>query len=282
MPQSSLTAWLKKPAAVTQPAKGPSQPDEKAVCHVNDHAQLPPPPQPSSGEQNEQPEPTKSAPSSFSDGWSKPSPTPPHPALPPNIHLRKCIAEDTPAFKRLNTLLLPIPYPESFYKEILSDPLTSDLTLLAFWRDNPALKDSEKGRLVGAIRCRLLTQPPPPTANTNIHTQTKSVAKVVAKEVPMLYLSTLVLLSPYRHYGVASHMLNVLTRRAIEGYGIRSVGAHVWEANAEGLEWYRKRGFREVGREEGYYGRLRPSGAVVVRREVGVMDLVGGWGGESE
>ena len=55
-----------------------------------------------------------------------------------------------------------------------------------------------------------------------------------------------------------------------------AVGAHVWEANKDGLEWYRKRGFREVGRENDYYRRLKPSGAVVVQRDVGVMDLVGG------
>ena len=66
-----------------------------------------------------------------------------------------------------------------------------------------------------------------------------------------------------------------MTRRAIEDYGISSIGAHVWEANQEGLEWYRKRGFREVNRESGYYRRLDPQGAVVMQREVAVSDLLG-------
>lgn len=92
----------------------------------------------------------------------------------------------------------------------------------------------------------------------------------------MLYLSTLVLLSPYRAHGIATRMLDVLTKRAAHDYGVTSVGAHVWESNMDGLEWYRKRGFQEVAREYDYYRRLKPSGAVVVQRDVGVMDLVGG------
>ena len=47
------------------------------------------------------------------------------------------------------------------------------------------------------------------------------------------------------------------------------VYAHVWEANAEGLDWYIKRGFTvEDGVVEGYYRRLKPDGARVVRRTI--------------
>jgi ribosomal protein S18 acetylase RimI-like enzyme len=90
----------------------------------------------------------------------------------------------------------------------------------------------------------------------------------------MLYLSTLMTLSPYRRHGVAIHLLREMTCRAVDNYGVCSVGAHVWEANVDALEWYRKRGFREVGRESDYYRRLDPSTAIVVQRDVGVMDLV--------
>ena len=72
----------------------------------------------------------------------------------------------------------------------------------------------------------------------------------------MLYLSTLVLLSPYRSHGIATHMLDILTRRAVYEYDVTSIGAHVWEANAEGLEWYRKRGFKQLAKEDGYYRML--------------------------
>lgn len=185
--------------------------------------------------------------------------------LPPNVELRACKKEDIKSFKRLNSLLLPIPYGDAFYREILEDEVTRNITLMALWHDNPndTTTSTEKGTLVGAIRCRLLTTLPGAPSFTQ------------RREGPMLYLSTLVLLSPYRGHGIAAKMLDVLTRRAVNDYGIASIGAHVSEANAEGLAWYRKRGFKEVGREEGYYRRLDPQGAMVMRKEVGVMDLLG-------
>ena len=49
--------------------------------------------------------------------------------------------------------------------------------------------------------------------------------------------------------------------------------AHVWEANEDALVWYAKRGFLvEEAIMEGYYRRLRPSGARIVKRKVGVED----------
>lgn len=87
--------------------------------------------------------------------------------------------------------------------------------------------------------------------------------------MPMLYISTLCVLSPYRHHGIASALLSAIIARAVNDYGIREVGAHVWVQNHEGLEWYRKRGFLEIGREEGYYRRLDPKGAVVMRLKIG-------------
>ncbi len=57
--------------------------------------------------------------------------------------------------------------------------------------------------------------------------------------------------------------------------GVKEIYAHVWEANEEALEWYGKRGFVvESEVVEGYYRKLRPSGAKVVRRRVGVGDYL--------
>ncbi|KAF2209311.1 hypothetical protein CERZMDRAFT_47546 [Cercospora zeae-maydis SCOH1-5] len=172
--------------------------------------------------------------------------------LPPNVELRACTAADLPHLKRLTSLLLPIPYPDKFYKDIVSDPVTNSITLLAVWHDDTPADAPGKGRLIGAIRCRLLE---PSTA-------------------PVLYLSTLVLLSPYRKHGIATHLLRTVVQKAAEDYGVTRVAAHVWEANVDGLAWYRQRGFRETGRESEYYRRLEPSGAVLVERAVGVADLL--------
>lgn len=182
-----------------------------------------------------------------------------------NVELRACLKNDIPRLKRLNSLLLPIPYPESFYREIIEDSLISNITLVAMWHDGADAASKQGGHLIGAIRCRLFAHPPSPAPNS-----------WQENKGPMLYLSTLVLHSPYRSLGIATRMLEILTKRAVDAYGVTSVGAHVWEANAEGLNWYRRRGFREVGKEEGYYRRLKPSGAVVMQKDLGVLDLMGG------
>ncbi|KAK5725821.1 hypothetical protein LTR15_004011 [Elasticomyces elasticus] len=246
-------AWLRKPAAVTEPAVVASQQPRAEVT-------LPTPPSSSVQEEtrDDQSETTPVLQQEIRESGDRPA----QPPLPPNVYIRACTKADIPALKRLTSLLLPIPYPDSFYREILEDSLTNNITLVATWHDDPSTIGQEKGRLVGAIRCRLFAHP--------------HGAPAIAHEKPMLYLSTLVLLSPYRYHGIAAHMLRLLIVRAVEQYGIGSVGAHVWEANQEGLEWYAKRGFRVVGTEESYYRRLKPSGAVVMRRDIGVVDLLGG------
>ena len=56
-----------------------------------------------------------------------------------------------------------------------------------------------------------------------------------------------------------------------------SVYAHVWVNNEEGLQWYLNRGFEiEGGVFEGYYRRLNPSGAWVVRRAIPTVLPVNG------
>lgn len=89
-----------------------------------------------------------------------------------------------------------------------------------------------------------------------------------------LYIQTLVLLSPYRGHGIATHLLDTVVTEAIGNQNnVTSVYAHVWEANLEGLDWYRRRGFHvEEKVLEGYYRKLKPGGAIVVRKGVGIGD----------
>jgi hypothetical protein len=41
------------------------------------------------------------------------------------------------------------------------------------------------------------------------------------------------------------------------------------------MEWYKKRNFEILEKEEGYYRKLRPQGAFLVRKWIGVGDLLG-------
>lgn len=252
MPQASLMTWLNKPRVISEPqvASVPNTSPEEAEPIQHSAAPL---------QQNDQPGRERTE----LDVKAMQLFELPQKPLLDNVELRACTKEDIPHLKHLTGLLLPIPYPDTFFKQIITDELTNRITLLAVWHDDPASKAKHKGRLVGAIRCRLLAHSP--------------VSQPLPKpdDGSMLYLSTLILLSPYRSHGIASHMLQTLTRRAIEEYGVASVGAHVWEANVDALEWYRRRGFCEIGREEGYYRRLEPQGAVVMQRKVSVMDLIG-------
>jgi ribosomal protein S18 acetylase RimI-like enzyme len=175
--------------------------------------------------------------------------------LPPNVRLAPLTPAHLPAFKQLNALTLPIPYPESFYKETMTEPHLS-VTLVALWTSTP---DSDadapdaaaaKPRLVGAIRCRLLPS-------------------------SQLYISTIAVLAPYRAHGIAMHLLQAVVQKAVAEHGVRSVTAHVWEANDEGKEWYAKRAFEVLGTEEGYYRKLQPQSALLVRKWIGVGDLLG-------
>ena len=256
MLQSSLLGWLAKPAGVNSAEAG----KQRNSLTGNDDSETGLPTPPSSSQDNLPAAPIAPAEGSRKAQLSMIAHS--GPSLPPNVEFRACTKEDISHFKRLNSLLLAIPYPESFYREIIEDQQTNDMTLLAVWHDDLAAVGKEKGRLVGAIRCKLLAYPP-----------ISNPYPTRENEGPMLYLSTLVLLSPYRKHGIATRMLDIVTRRAVFAYGIVSVGAHVWEANMEGLEWYRKRAFLEVSKDGRYYRRLKPQGAVVVQRRVRVMDL---------
>lgn len=278
MLQTSITKWLTKPKAVTQSSANSDavplqsqQANKRNNSTITNDISAPtlspppiPPPQPSNIVQNN---------GTISITAANLSTTPALttlPALSPNITLAPLTAPTLASFRRLNTLLLEIPYPAKFYDEILTDPTTASITLAAFWHNTNAPDPGPKnpGILVAGIRCRLLSAacspdlpPPAPTQQTTA-------------PQPHLYIATLSTLSPYRHHGLATHLLAAVTRAAIERHKVGAVYAHVWVANEDGLAWYRRRGFAVLRRVEGYYRRLRPSGAWVVWRRVGVGDML--------
>ena len=128
------------------------------------------------------------------------------------------------------------------------------ITLAAVWHSSPSNDGSASSEgephLVGAVRCRLLPS-------------------------SQLYISTIGVLAPYRSHGIAMHLLQAVVKKAVELHSVRSVTAHVWEANEEGMEWYKKRKFEILDKDEGYYRKLRPQGAFLVRKWIGVGDLLG-------
>ncbi|CAI6339532.1 unnamed protein product [Periconia digitata] len=247
MVQLSITAWLKKPtpmaASKTDEPTPTSTPTPAHTAHV-----------PRSDPSLEtKPATEASVAASTHDTIHAPVKTAYSlPPLPPNVQLVPLTEDLMSGFQRLTALTLPISYPPAFFAESMTEPIHS-ITLIALWQTAPRIPESasnpEKPRVVGAIRCRLL-----PSST--------------------LYISTISLLAPYRSHGIAAHLLQNIVAKASHEHGIRSVTAHVWEANEDGLEWYGKRGFEIIGKEEKYYNKLKPSGAVLVRKWIAVSDLL--------
>jgi ribosomal protein S18 acetylase RimI-like enzyme len=291
MLQSSLTSWLKKPAATKQddvpskppqipsstPSRPPPPPKSASAPARGPSANTPVPSMdnwndipddflqaPSRPRSKKSPRPSRTGTPTTASRVSTPVTLPPQsPAipqlfalrpLPPNVELVPLTEDNLPAYKRLNSLTLPIAYPDSFYKETMTEPHLG-ITLVAVWhsdstRNSTSHPPVEQPRLVGAIRCRLLPS-------------------------SQLYISTIGVLAPYRSHGIAMHLLQAVVKKAVELHSVRSVVAHVWESNEEGLEWYRKRNFETLEKEDGYYRKLRPQGAFLVRKWIGVGDLLG-------
>lgn len=156
-----------------------------------------------------------------------------------------------PPLKRINALLLCITYPDTFYTTILSS--TPSFSRAILWT-SPGGSPTLIGGLVSRVE---------PNGNSTTST---------------LYIQSLALLSPYRHYGLATSALDDILRAVVANplpQPITSLYAHVWTENEEGLEWYKKRGFLVEGDAvPGYYRKLTPDTAWVVRRVVGPGDHI--------
>lgn len=150
--------------------------------------------------------------------------------------------------RRINSLLLQIPYPDSFYRTIVDPNTRTSLSRVAVWADSP----STEGKVVGGIVCRL------------------EPSQMNPKECD-LYIQSLALLSPYRSQGLATALLDsiIAATAHLTTVKVTSLYAHVWTENQDGLTWYAARGFtREKYALQGYYRKLKPDTAWVLRRRL--------------
>lgn len=211
----------------------------------------------------------------------------------PRIAIESVSTAHIPSLTRITGLLLPIRYPNSFYTAIITDPVVASLSRVAIYRDHPApcpalptssapnANPTSTDKVIGGIRCRL-DRLPQITAELLRNSQSQD-SESPASGPTNLYIQTLHLLSPYRGNGVAAALLNSLlfsetpkhedatskpaqVSGLVRHYNIRTVSAHVHEANEDALKWYIARGFQvEDAVVENYYRRLKPSGARIVK-----------------
>ncbi|KAH0495624.1 hypothetical protein TgHK011_009160 [Trichoderma gracile] len=222
---------------------------------------------------------------------STPQPPPPPPAPNPSLNrnprllqtllrnphqinrpsIRPITPADITALRRLNSLLLPVSYPDAFYTRA-ADPVTGRFSRLICWSHNPERGDDPKP--VGGIVCRVepdILLPNAAAADGSRQQQQQQ------QQQQNIYIQSLCLLSPYRSMGLVSAALDdVLAAAATDPAlgGVASVTAHVWTENEEGLHWYEARGFRKHEPAiKGYYLKLRPDSAWLVSKPVGASVL---------
>ncbi|OBT90112.1 hypothetical protein VE02_00950 [Pseudogymnoascus sp. 03VT05] len=197
-----------------------------------------------------------------------------HPPIHPQSTISPILPSHIAALKRINALLLCITYPDSFYTQILAPSPPPSFSRAILWSASPSqtTPSATPPTLVGGVVCRLEDSPlGAPGAGPG-------------GEAQQLYIQSLALLSPYRHLGLASAALNSIFTAIVTSPlspPITSLYAHVWTENSDGLEWYKARGFEvEGGVVGGYYRRLSPDTAWVLRRRLGARDYLQ-YGGSS-
>ncbi|CCU75256.1 Acyltransferase domain-containing protein [Blumeria hordei DH14] len=165
--------------------------------------------------------------------------------------------------RRINALLLPISYPDSFYHQAISGDPSTTFSHVILWSD-------PEPKVVGGIICRL--------EDPVSHEFRLTDAPLETDRCYDIYIQSLALLSPYCGKGLAAEALRRVVDAATSNPRLRigSIFAHVWTDNTEALNWYSSRGFhREEQALHGYYRHLKPDTAWIVRRRLTPTDYLG-------
>ncbi|KAK3191136.1 hypothetical protein K4F52_002722 [Lecanicillium sp. MT-2017a] len=237
--QSSIRSFFQPPKAPKY-ASPPSQASQKA-------APSPPPAPPAPPAQPPAPSPQAEPATSLT------IPTPPPPTnIPSEATIRPIQEQDIPALRRINALLLPVAFHDALYQTALDSHTSGPFSRVITWAH-----EGQEAKVVGSIIAIL---EPAPTSGFG------------GARVPQnLYIRSLSLLSPYRSLGLANAALEHVVASALSAshLDVRTVTAHVWTENDEGLHWYESRGFeRDDYPIQGYYLKLRPGSAWLVQRPI--------------
>lgn len=90
------------------------------------------------------------------------------------------------------------------------------------------------------------------------------LSRMVTDEAEILSVAVA---AAWRGRGLARRLLDLHLRR-LAGLGTRAVFLEVEEGNQPALRLYRRAGFRQVGRREGYYQESRGATALILRRDL--------------
>lgn len=191
-------------------------------------------------------------------------------SLPPQASIVPIQPDHVSPIKRINSMLLCISYPSWFYSQLSPPTAYGAYSRAILWDPSPPHKPKTANPIVVGS---LITRRDPVS-------EFKKKDDTSNGDDSSLYIAALTLLSPYRHYGLATAALESVIRQITatttgEGSGVKSLYCHVWTNNTEGLDWYKKQGFRVDSTIDDYYQKLSPSSAHILRRDIGVLDRSG-------
>ncbi|RKF61942.1 putative N-acetyltransferase san [Erysiphe neolycopersici] len=182
-------------------------------------------------------------------------------ALPRQAAITNLAEAHIQPLRRINALLLPISFPDSFYRNILSSDPPISFSRIIIWSD-------PEPKVVGGIVCRIDPRfSPKPESERSQDLQGGND----------IYILSLALLSPYRGQGLATQALQAVIDKATKHreLNIISLYAHVWTENKDALKWYSAQGFqKEDSIVHGYYRTLKPNTAWIFRRRLTPTDYL--------
>ncbi|KAJ1354876.1 hypothetical protein KIN20_011956 [Parelaphostrongylus tenuis] len=135
--------------------------------------------------------------------------------------------------RALNSCILPVPYNAKFYANVVAD---GEMSKLAYVNDI----------VVGAVCCR--------------------IDEYEGKR--SLYIMTLGTLAPYRQLGVGNMLLNYVFSLTAKDSTLENIFLHVQTSNENALNFYKNRGFEQVGIAENYYKHVEPKDAYILVKKV--------------
>lgn len=90
--------------------------------------------------------------------------------------------------------------------------------------------------------------------------------KAELNENDQLYIMTFGLLAQFRRCGIGRYCFSYLTERCRLSKNFNSISLHVQENNLPAIRFYKKAGFFERRKIEGYYKRIQPSTALLMTK----------------
>ena len=264
--QSSILSFFQPRSTAPPSADAPPKNSAKGATSP---PPPPPPPPPPSNTLPEQPQQQLSPPEPAAAAAHPPRipllPSPP--SLPSQASIVPVAEHHIPALRRINSLLLPVAYPDSFYSKALNSFTSGLFSRVILWKDSPSSEDEAK--VVGGLICRLEPNP--------FLDQAPAEQQPTSEPLYAIYIQSLALLSPYRSRGLAAAALEHIVASATilpsagSTIDVRTLYAHVWTENLDALKWYESRGFVREGHQplQGYYFKLRPDTAWIMRRDIG-------------